>query len=68
MAPPPLGETEVPDRALLDELVDRAGDVLDRHGGSDAVLVGEVDTVGLQALDRGLRDLIDVAGAGCSVT
>ncbi len=45
-----LREAEVLHLALGDELLDRAGDVLDRHGGVDAVLVEQVDAVGLQAL------------------
>ena len=36
--------------ALLDEVFDRAGDILNRHGGIDTVLIVEVDTVGSQPL------------------
>ena len=34
-----FGQTEVPDLAFADQLLDGAGDVLDRHFGIDAVLV-----------------------------
>ena len=51
------------DLALRDELLDRAGDLLDRHVRVDAVLVEEVDVVGPQPLERGLGDLLDVLGA-----
>ena len=52
-----LGEAEVPHLALGDQLLDRARHLLDRHVRVDAVLVEEVDRVGAQALQRGLRDL-----------
>ena len=55
-----LGEAEVQNLALLDEVFHRAGDVLDRHGRIDAVLVVEIDAVGPQALERFLDDLPDV--------
>ena len=38
-----LGQAEVLDLAGLDEFLHRAGDVLDRHVGVDAVLVEQVD-------------------------
>ena len=38
-----LGEAEVLDLALGDQLLDRAGDLFDRHVRVDAVLVEEVD-------------------------
>ncbi len=41
-----LRQAEVQRLALADEIADRAGDVLDRHGGIDAVLVEKVDAVG----------------------
>ena len=40
------GESEVLHFSLADELPDRAGHVLDRHGRVDPVLVIEVDAVG----------------------
>ncbi len=53
-------EAEEADLAFPHQLTDRAGDILDRHVRIDAVLVEEVDTVGLQALERGLGDLPNV--------
>ena len=44
-----LGQAEVPDLAGRDELLDRAGDVLDGHLRVDAVLVEQVDDVGAKA-------------------
>lgn len=39
-------------RALLDQLLDGAGDLLDRHVGIDAMLVEQVDPVGAQPPQR----------------
>ena len=50
------------DLPFLDQLLDRAGDILDRHVRIDAVLVEQVDAIGLQALERCLDDLLDVLG------
>jgi len=44
------------------QVLHRSGDVLDRHLGVDPVLIEEIDDVGLQALERGLSDLLDVLG------
>ena len=41
-----LGQAEVPHLALGDQLLDRAGNVLHRHLGIDAMLVEQVDVVG----------------------
>jgi hypothetical protein len=41
-----FGEAEVSDLALLDQVLDGAGDGFDRDLGVDAVLVEEVDPVG----------------------
>lgn len=45
-------ETEMPDLAFSDQCLDRAGDILDRSIGVDAVLVEEIDDIGLQTLQR----------------
>ena len=45
-----------------DQLLHRAGDVLDRHVRIDAVLVEQVDAVGPQPLQRRLDHLPDVLG------
>lgn len=50
-----LRAAEVQHLALLDEILEGAGRVLDRHGQVNAVLVVQVDAVALQALER-LRD------------
>src|SRR5918994_1790793 len=55
-----FGKAEVLDLAFLDQLLYRAGNVFDRHVRIDAVLIEEIDAVGLQALERGLGDLPDV--------
>src|SRR5829696_5589789 len=55
-----FGKAEVLDLAFLDQLLHRAGNVFDRHARIDAVLIEEIDAVGLQALERGLSDLPDV--------
>ncbi len=48
------------DLTFPDQLLHRAGDVFDGYVRIDAVLVEQIDTVGLQALERGLGDLPDV--------
>ena len=55
-----LGEAEEADLALAHEVGHRAHDVLDRHGGVDAVLVEEVDAVGGEPAERALDGLADV--------
>ena len=57
-----LGETEVPDLALLDQLLHRPRDVLDGHVRVDAVLIEQIDGVDVEPLERCLRDLLDVLG------
>jgi hypothetical protein len=47
-----LQEAEVAHLALLDQLLDGPGDLLDRHVGVDAVLVEQVDPVGAQPPQR----------------
>src|SRR5215210_2851364 len=55
-----FGKAEVLNLAFLDQLLHRAGHVFDRHIRIDAVLIEEIDAVGLQALERGLGHLPDV--------
>ena len=55
-----LGEAEEAHLALANEVGHRAHDVLDRHGGIDAVLVEQVDVVGAEAAQRALDRLADV--------
>ena len=58
-----LGQAEVADLALVDEVLDGAGDVLDRDVRVDAVLVEQVDRVGAQSLQRALDAAADRLGA-----
>ena len=46
--------------ALLDQFLDRTGDILDRHVRVDAVLIEQIDHIGLEALQRGLGDILDM--------
>lgn len=57
---PRLGEAEPADLAGLDQIANRAGDLLDGDGGVDAVLVEQVDAVGGEARERRLDDAPDV--------
>ncbi len=61
-------QAEVLHLAGRDQLLHRAGDVLDRHLRIDAVLVEEVDAVGAQPLQRGLGHLLDVFGPAVQAT
>src|SRR5438552_10231414 len=49
--------------SLGDQLLDRTGDILDRHAGIDAVLIVEVDGLDPQSSERALGDLANVLGA-----
>ena len=51
---------EMLDLAFSDQVLHRAGHVLDRHVGIDAVLVEKIDDVGPEALQRRLDGLPDV--------
>ena len=53
-------QSEVPDLALLNQVFHRARDVFDGNVRIDAVLIEQVDHVGLQPLERGFGDLLDV--------
>ena len=57
-----LGQTEVSDLAARDQILDRAGDLLDRHGRIDAVLVEQIDPIGLEPLQRRVGHFLDVRG------
>ena len=50
-----FGHAEMPDLALMDQLLDRTGDILDGHVGIDSMLIEEVDAIRPQAL-QGLLD------------
>ena len=57
-----FGQTEMLDFAFANQIADRAGDVFDRHVRIDAMLVEEVDAVGLEPRERGFSHLADVRG------
>ena len=57
-----LGHTEMPDLARGDELLDRAGHVLDRHVRVDPMLVEQVDEVEAEPLQRGVGHASDILG------
>ena len=50
------------DLALLNQVLHRSRHVFDRHVRVDAVLIEQIDDIGLEALERGLGDLLDVLG------
>ena len=57
-----FGEAEVFDLAFGDEVLHCACHVFDGHVGVNAMLVEQVDDVGVEALQRGFGDLLDVFG------
>ena len=57
-----FGQTEVLHLAFANQVLDRTGDVLDRHVGIDTVLVEQIDAVRPEALQRRLGYLADVLG------
>ena len=50
----------MPDLAFVNQVFDRTGDVFDWHVRVDAVLVEEVDPIGLEPLQRRLGHLANV--------
>jgi hypothetical protein len=52
----------MPDLALADQLLERSRDILDRNVGIGAVLIEQVDGVGLQPLEARVDDFADVLG------
>jgi hypothetical protein len=57
-----FGQAEIADFAGGDEFGDGAGDILDRHGTVDAVLIEQVDVIGPQPLQRAFHGLADLIG------
>ena len=55
-----LRQPEVPDLALLNQLLHRSRDVLDGHVRIDAVLIEQVDRLDLEPPERSLGDFPDV--------
>jgi len=58
-----LGQAEVLDLSLADELLDGAGHILDGHLRIHTMLIQKVDAVGPQALQRRVDHAADVLGA-----
>ncbi len=46
--------------ALLNEVLHGAGSLFDGHICIAAVLIEQIDDIGLEALERGLRDFLDM--------
>ena len=57
-----LGQAEMLDLALSDQVTDCAHDILDRRIGIDTVLVEEIDRIGTKPPERRLDDLANVCG------
>ena len=57
-----FGKAEVPDLALRDQVLDRAGDLFYRHVGIDSVLVEQVDRLDAEASEGGVGGLPDQLG------
>ena len=57
-----LGKSEVLDLAFADQVLDRTGDIFDRHVRVDAMLIEQIDDAGLPSLERGFIHLFDVLG------
>ncbi len=55
-------KAEVLHLAGLDQLLHRSSHVLDRHIRIDAMLIEQVDDIGLEPLERNLCDFLDVGG------
>ena len=53
-------KSEVLHLALLNQVLHRSRHVFDRHVRIDAVLIEQIDDIGLEALERGFGDLLDV--------
>lgn len=57
-----FAESEVPNFARGDQFADHAGDLLDRHGRVDAVLVEDVEVVGAEVAQAVVGDFADALG------
>jgi hypothetical protein len=49
--------------AFRNQVFNRAGNLFDRHVRVDPMLIEEIDAVGFEALERGLRNLLNVLRA-----
>ena len=63
-----FGQAEVLHFALLDQILDGSGDILDRHIRVDAVLVVQIDRLDLQSRERALDHAPDVFGPAVETT
>src|SRR5271163_303480 len=50
-----LGKTEEPDLSVPDEISDRPRNVVDRDRRADAMLIEEVDVIGLEPAERAVH-------------
>src|ERR1051326_9249983 len=50
----------MPDLTLLNQVLDRSGDIFDGHVGIEPVLVEEINDVGPEALERGVGNFFYV--------
>ena len=57
-----FGKTKISDLALLNQFLDRAGDVFDGDGGVDAVLIEQVDGLRAKTPERTFDGEFDVIG------
>ena len=57
---PGFGKTEVLNLTLLNQILHRSGHVFDRHVRINAVLIEQIDRIGLESLERGFGDFLDV--------
>ena len=48
------------DLTFLDQVLDRARYVFDRHAGVNPVLIEQIDDIGVETLERGVGDLLDM--------
>ena len=57
-----FGQPEMPDLALLDQVLDGSRHVFDRHGRIDAMLIEQIDAVGPEPFQRRVGDLLMCSG------
>jgi len=57
---PCFRKSEVPDLAFLNQILNRSRHVFDWHLRINAMLIEEIDVVGLQSLERRFGNLLDV--------
>src|SRR5436190_18517976 len=55
-------KSEVPDFACLNQIFYGSGYLFNRHVRIDAMLVENIDAIGLQSFERGIGDLFYVSG------